>query len=173
MHQIRVSRLSQDFSKVLGMQIKEKEKLYQACMFHDLGKCRISQEIINKPGKLTEEERTEIQKHSGYGWQIATEIDMPADVAQIILYHHENYDGSGYPHGLTGNRIPYHARILRILDCYDALISDRPYRAKISVIDALKTIEREGDYFDPQLLSCFKEFIISPSKRLTGAIGGR
>ncbi len=123
---------------------------------HDIGKIAINDKILNKPGKLTNEEWDEIKRHPEIGYRILSSIPEYARIAEDILSHHENYDGKGYPRGLKGEEIPIRARIIALADAYDAMISDRPYRKGMSHLDAIKEIKRcRGMQFDPNVTDIF------------------
>ena len=124
--------------------------------FHDIGKVGIPDGILKKPGPLTEEERKIMQIHTEIGHRIATASDELAPIADWILKHHERWDGKGYPLGLSGEDIPLESRILAIVDAYDAMTNDRPYRKALSVEEAVKEVRRcAGSQFDPKLVDLF------------------
>lgn len=158
-HGVRVANLSIGFAKLLRLPKKEIENLYISGLFHDLGKAYIDQDILNKEGKLTSCERKDIQAHSSHSYYEILYLNYSEDIANNILYHHENWDGSGYPTGLSGNDIPIGSRILKLTDVFDALTSDRPYRKKLSFEKALCIMEREKAHYDPNLLAMFFKFI--------------
>ncbi|SEA38375.1 putative two-component system response regulator [Desulfuromusa kysingii] len=145
------------------------EVLYQAAPLHDIGKVAIPDAILLKPGRLTAEEFTIMEKHTLFGSEaiqrtetIHGDNELLHTAAEIAEFHHEKWDGSGYPHGRRGNEIPLGARLMTIADVYDALISKRPYKEAFSHEVAVKTIlEGDGythpDHFDPQILSCFQK----------------
>src|SRR5260370_24567106 len=123
---------------------------------HDIGKLAIPDAILLKPGALTEEERRIIQSHVRIGHNLVKRIPFLADAAEIILTHHERWDGSGYPRGLKGADIPLSARIFAVVDTLDAMTSDRPYRSALPFRDARNEIERlAGTQFDSQVVSIF------------------
>jgi HD-GYP domain-containing protein (c-di-GMP phosphodiesterase class II) len=125
---------------------------------HDIGKLAIPDAILRKPGTLTSEERTLIQGHVQIGYNLVKHIPFLADAAEIILAHHERWDGSGYPRGLKANDIPINARIFAVADTLDAMTSDRPYRPAISFQDARNEITRlAGSLFDPRVVSTLLE----------------
>jgi putative nucleotidyltransferase with HDIG domain len=127
-----------------------------AALLHDTGKLAIPEHILNKPGKLTPTEFDAMKTHVNVGAQILSAIDFPFPVVPIVLAHHENWDGSGYPNGLKGDQIPIGARILSVVDCFDALTSDRPYRRALSEDEALAIIlERRGTMYDPAVVDTF------------------
>src|SRR4030066_333655 len=159
-HAERLIRLSELLGKKINLDIIELNKLKLLAMLHDIGKISIPDNIVLKPGKLTPEEWEVMKKHSEIGHRIAESSPDLAQIAPGILYHHERWDGSGYPSGLKGGRIPIISRILSIVDAYDAMISDRPYRKGMSEEKALKELERcAGTQFDPYLVEKFFEII--------------
>jgi putative nucleotidyltransferase with HDIG domain len=127
-----------------------------AALLHDLGKLRVPEHILNKPGRLTSAEFEKIKSHSSVGAEILSSIDFQYPVVPIVRHHHENWNGSGYPDGLAGTEIPIGARILAVVDCFDALTSDRPYRPGLSDEEATRIlIERRGTMYDPVIVDCF------------------
>jgi putative nucleotidyltransferase with HDIG domain len=127
-----------------------------AALLHDLGKLRVPEHILNKPGKLTAAEFEKIRSHSSVGAEILSSIDFRYPVVPIVRHHHENWDGTGYPDGLAGTEIPIGARILAVVDCFDALTSDRPYRPRLSEEEATRIlVERRGTMYDPVVVDCF------------------
>ncbi len=148
---------------------KQQEMLYQAAPLHDIGKVAIPDAILLKPARLNSEEFAVMEKHTVYGSDairrtatIYGENELLRVAAEIAEFHHEKWDGSGYPHGRKGEKIPLSARLMTIADVYDALISKRPYKEAFSHDEAVTTI-LEGDgytspeHFDPQILACFKQ----------------
>ncbi|MBG0790520.1 MAG: HD-GYP domain-containing protein [Desulfovibrionaceae bacterium] len=155
-HSINVSAIAVVFGEYIGMTREELVDLGMAGMMHDLGKTSIAQSIINKPGRLTAKEFAEIRKHPGYGFALLKDNkDIPSRVLEAIRLHHEKYNGSGYPHGLTRKDIPAFARIIGLADIYDALTSDRCYRDAILPNKALGIMygmrEQEFDPLEIQL----------------------
>ena len=123
-----------------------------------MGKLAVPEQILNEPGKLTVAEFEVMQTHSSVGADILSAIDFPYPVVPIVRDHHENWDGSGYPDGLSGTEIPIGARILAVVDCFDALTSDRPYRARLTVDKAISILsERRGSMYDPLVVDVFME----------------
>src|SRR5215217_4792127 len=121
-----------------------------------MGKLAVPEHILNKPGKLTEAEFEKMKLHAGVGADILSAIDFPYPVVPIVRHHHENWDGTGYPTGIRGTDIPIGARILSVVDCFDALTSDRPYRPKLSNREALDIlVERRGTMYDPLIVDTF------------------
>lgn len=127
-----------------------------ASLLHDMGKLAVPEYILNKPGRLTAAEFDRMKVHASVGADILSAINFPYPVVPIVRHHHENWDGSGYPDGLKGNDIPVGARILSVVDCFDALTSDRPYRPRLSDNDALRILkERRGVMYDPLIVDIF------------------
>ena len=127
-----------------------------AALLHDMGKLAVPEYILNKPGKLTDAEFAKMKLHATIGADILTAIEFPYPVVPIVRHHHENWDGTGYPAGLKGTDIPIGARILSVVDCFDALTSDRPYRPRLSDEEAMKILfERRGSMYDPLIVDTF------------------
>ncbi|MCC7181459.1 MAG: HD domain-containing protein [Acidobacteria bacterium] len=129
-----------------------------AALLHDLGKLVVPEHILNKPGKLTAGEFERMKLHAGVGADILSSIRFPYPVVPIVRHHHENWDGTGYPDGLKGTQIPLGARVLSVVDCFDALTSDRPYRARLSDEEAIAILmARRGTMYDPLVVDTFVE----------------
>ncbi len=127
-----------------------------AALLHDTGKIAVPEHILNKPGKLTAAEFEKMKLHAPIGAEILSAIDFPYPVVPIVRHHHENWDGTGYPDRIAGNAIPIGARILSVVDCFDALTSDRPYRRRMSNDVALAILmERRGTMYDPAIVDTF------------------
>ena len=127
-----------------------------ASLLHDMGKLAVPEYILNKPGKLTPAEFDRMKLHASVGADILSAIKFPYPVVPIVRHHHENWDGSGYPDGLHGSSIPIGARILSVVDCFDALTSDRPYRPRLSDSEAIRILlERRGAMYDPLIVDTF------------------
>ncbi len=135
----------------------EKATIELAALLHDIGMIGVQEEILHKVEKLTELERDEIKKHVFYSIKILEDIKQLDKVTDIIKYHHEFYNGGGYPFGIKGDEIPLGARIIAIADAYDSLVSFRPYREGLTPEDAIKKIEeKRGEQFDPRILDIFE-----------------
>lgn len=127
-----------------------------AALLHDMGKLAVPEYILNKPGKLTAAEFEKMKLHASVGADILSAIQFPYPVVPIVRHHHENWDGTGYPTGIKGTSIPIGARILSVVDCFDALTSDRPYRPKLSDEEALAILkDRRGTMYDPMIVDTF------------------
>lgn len=162
MHVIRMSHYSRIIARAAGFSEHEADDLLNAAPMHDVGKIGIPDSIIRKPGKLDADEWREMQRHAEIGAEIighdASSLLQMA--RRIALYHHEKWDGSGYPEGLKGEAIPIEARIVAIADVFDALTSVRPYKKAWTVDDAVNLIVSEsGKHFDPTLVSVFVQEI--------------
>jgi len=158
MHVIRMSHYARLLALAAGCNPDWAEDLLNAAPMHDVGKIGIPDAILQKPGKLTEEEWVVMRRHPEIGAEIIG--DSPAHVLQlarsVALCHHEKWDGSGYPAGLAGNAIPLDARIVALADVFDALTSERPYKKAWAPGDAIAHIqEQAGRHFDPALVECF------------------
>jgi diguanylate cyclase (GGDEF)-like protein/putative nucleotidyltransferase with HDIG domain len=129
-------------------------------LLHDVGKLIVPAEVLNKPGKLTDEEWALVRKHPEAGEQMLADVAFPWDVAPMVRSHHERWDGKGYPDGLAGENIPLTARILCVADVYDALTTERSYKRAFSQLEAIEIMRREiGKQFDPQLFARFEEMV--------------
>ena len=156
-HSRRVAELAGRFAKILSLPRREAELLETGAKLHDIGKIGIPEEILNKPGRLTDQEFDVIKSHPVIGEQILLPLEFLADARPIVRHHHERWDGSGYPDGLKGAEIPRPAAILSICDAYDALTSDRPYRPGLPAIEALAILEKgAGTQWHPDLVQRFE-----------------
>ncbi len=155
-HSERVSRMAIQLAKRLGFAESEIEYLEYAAILHDIGKIGIEDRILGKKDKLTDAEYEKVKEHPVIGANILGSIEFLKRCSQTVLYHHEHFDGRGYPYGLKGEEIPKPARLLAIIDAYDAMSSDRPYRKKLSAEDILKELEMgTGKQFDPIMVEAF------------------
>lgn len=166
-HSNRVSEYSVLIGKKLGLSEDDISRLRIGGLFHDVGKIGISDSILQKDGKLTDEEYLEIKEHPTIGAQILSNSSIFEEIIPIVKYHHERYDGKGYPEGLKGNDIPYLARITAIADAYDAMTSRRVYRDSLSldvVIDEIK--KNKGTQFDPEIADVFLDILENDYKKI-------
>ena len=137
-----------------------------AAILHDIGKIGIPDSILFKTYILTPSEWKKMREHSCIGYRMAKNIPDFASIAQEILYHHERWDGTGYPEGLKGEKIPLLSRIISIIDAYDVMQSRRPYKGSISKTEALKEIKRcAGTQFDPLLVEVFLKIVKNNASR--------
>jgi diguanylate cyclase (GGDEF)-like protein/PAS domain S-box-containing protein/putative nucleotidyltransferase with HDIG domain len=159
-HVERTVRYATEIAKAMGMAEDEVELVRQAAILHDLGKIGISEKILLKKAKLTKRDFEEIKKHPQIGADIVRPIQVLQRIAPYILYHHERWDGRGYPRGLKGEDIPLGARIIAISDVYEALISKRPYRNALPKEEAVTIIrDASGTQFDPTIVDVFMKVI--------------
>lgn len=166
-HSIRVTNIALTLARFLDLSSQELEALSNAGYLHDVGKIGISDSILLKPGPLTPTERAIIQTHPLIGEKIVEPLGFTPQEKDLILLHHERWDGQGYPRGLQGRSIPFLCRLLALADVFDALTSDRPYRQAFTVPDALAEIETQaGHQFDPDLSRKFIHLagVLDPQK---------
>jgi putative nucleotidyltransferase with HDIG domain len=156
-HLQRVRVYALELAKDLELSAPETEALKAASVLHDIGKLAVPEHIISKPGKLTPEEFEKMKIHPIVGAEILEQVRFPYPVAPIVRCHHEKWDGSGYPDGISGGAIPIGARILAAVDCLDALASDRQYRRALPLDQAMAYVEKEaGKAFDPRVVAALK-----------------
>ena len=160
-HSVNVDILSVILGVACGLRDDELRKLSQAALLHDVGKTCVPIEIINKPGRLTDEEFTEVKKHPYYGYNMLRDNYEISSVARnAILSHHENEDGSGYPRGLTGDKIHLFAKIIHVADVYDALTTKRVYKEAMNPADAMEYLMANTErMFDKELVATFMEYV--------------
>ena len=156
-HIRRVQGAALALAKEVGVTDEETLKAIEAAaLLHDTGKIAVPEHILNKPGKLTEAEFAKMKLHAPIGAEILSAIEFPYPVVPIVRHHHENWDGTGYPDGLKGAEIPLGARILSVVDCFDALTSDRPYRPRMTDEQSLAILkDRRGKMYDPVIVDAF------------------
>src|SRR4029077_15394 len=153
-HLQRVRIYAMELAREMGLTEDETEALRAASVLHDIGKLAVPEHIISKPGKLTPEEFEKMKVHPIVGAEIVEQVRFPYPVAPIVRSHHEKWDGSGYPDGLSGEAIPIGARILSAVDCLDALASDRQYRRALPLDEAMAHVMRDsGKAFEPRVFA--------------------
>ena len=158
-HVRRVQAYAIGLARALGITDElELKAIEAAALLHDTGKLAVPEHILNKPGKLTEAEFEKMKRHVDVGADILALVQFPYPVVPIVHCHHESWDGTGYPRGIAGEDIPIGARILSVVDCFDALTSDRPYRGRMTEAAALQILrERSGHMYDPHVVATFIE----------------
>nr|WP_231701428.1 HD domain-containing phosphohydrolase [Clostridium botulinum] len=163
-HSHRVSMLCQDMGHALGLTESETEELKTIGLLHDIGKIAIEENILNKREELTEDEWQEIKRHPEIGYRILNTVNDMLEIAEYVLYHHERWDGKGYPKGLKGEEIPLQSRIITIVDAYDAMTSQRSYRNALQEEIAIEELKiNSGTQFDPELVRIFIEKVLNKS----------
>jgi len=163
-HSKNVARYSSAIAKEMKLSKKLMNQLYTGGLLHDIGKIGVPENIINKPGSLTVEEFEMIKQHTVLGYELIKDIPeiKKMGIPDMVLYHHERYDGTGYPKGLKRDEIPLVARIMAVADSFDALTTNRVYRDKVNIKDALKEIEKnKGLQFDPEVVDAFLKVALS------------
>lgn len=156
-HIRRVQICTVELAKCLGVTDPgQLQAIEAAALLHDMGKLAVPEHILNKPGKLSAAEFDKMKTHAEIGADMLSSIKFPYPVVPVVRHHHENWDGSGYPNGISGVDIPLGARILSVVDCFDALTSDRPYRPALTPSQAFEILrERRGTFYDPLIVDTF------------------
>ena len=164
-HSMRVAYFSLVTGKELGLSDEEMKELELSAIFHDIGKIGTPDQVLNKPSRLTEEEFLVMKQHPEQSYEILKEYPIFEKIALNARYHHERYDGRGYPEGMKGEEIPLFARIILIADTFDAMTSTRPYRKGLDYSVAYEELNQfSGSQFDPK---CVKAFISGMAKEAT------
>ncbi|MBQ9544499.1 MAG: HD domain-containing protein [Clostridia bacterium] len=159
-HSLRVAEYTALIAKKLGKSRDEIDQIYNIALLHDIGKISIPDNILNKPGRLTDEEFAIMKSHSRRGFDILKDITIAPELALGAGYHHERYDGKGYPAGLSGDRIPEVAQIIAVADCFDAMYSNRPYRKQLEIGVVMDEIKRaSGSQLNPKIVDAFEELL--------------
>ena len=159
-HSERVSRLTVTLAKEMGVPKERLVDIERGALLHDVGKIGVPDAVLQKPDSLNEKEFEAMQKHPLLAGLMVSNVGFLEGAMPILLYHHERYDGTGYPFGLEGEAIPLEARIFAVVDAYDAMTSDRPYRKAMPPEDALAEIKRNSrSQFDPRVVEAFTNVI--------------
>ncbi|NPV80275.1 MAG: HD-GYP domain-containing protein [Firmicutes bacterium] len=159
-HSKNVADHSEIIAREMGLPIDDQKAIYLAGLLHDVGKIGVPRSSLSKPSKLTDEELKEVHKHPILSYELISEIPGFKGIAEIVLYHHERYDGHGYPHGIKGEKIPLGSRILCVADSFDAMVSERVYRHAIPVPEAISELEQcAGTQFDPEVVLAFCSYL--------------
>ena len=155
-HSTRLAEWAMHVARELGTDDRYLSDIETAALLHDIGKIGIPDAILNKPGKLSTEEYDLLKKHPEFGWGAMRHLPQMERASLFILHHHENFDGRGYPAGLSELDIPIGARIVSVIDAFDAMVSDRPYRKGLPFQEAIRRLnEASGSQFDPAVVQCF------------------
>jgi ribonuclease P protein subunit RPR2 len=156
-HAERVARYAIEIGRQLGLARPDAPEIEFGFLLHDVGKLAVPDSILFKPGPLTAEERALMSRHTIVGAEIMRDIEFLAEASKVVRSHHERWDGSGYPDGLAGESIPLTARVFAVADVFDALTTNRPYRAALSFEEAHEMILAEsGKHFDPDVVAAFE-----------------
>lgn len=159
-HSARVTEFAVKIAENMGLPEEEKDIIRYASLLHDIGKIGIKERILKKPDKLTEEERREMETHPLIAARILQNVALLEPVMNLVMHHHERYDGKGYPSGLAGEDIPLGARIIAVADAFESMISDRPYRKALPLEEAVAELIRgRGTQFDPRVVDVFLEML--------------
>ncbi len=158
-HSVAVGTLMINFARELGLPEEDVRMMGLGGLFHDIGKIRIAKTVLNKPGKLSAEEWDEMRRHPEMGHALLLDGEVPPTALDVCLHHHEKVDGSGYPFGLAGDQISLAARMGAICDVYDALTSERPYKAACAPVAAVAAMASWAGHFDPDLLFIFMKSV--------------
>ena len=161
MHSSRVSNICQSIASKLNFTKDAVSQMRIAGLIHDIGKIGVDENILNKPGRLTLEEKRDVERHPEIGWKILSSTTEFSELAQFVLNHHENWDGTGYPNGLKGDAIQLEARIISVADSYDAMTSERSYKTGMSKEAAIVELKRcSGTQFDPDIVDVFVNMVL-------------
>ena len=156
-HSERVAEYALRLSNCLGLSKDTTERIELAAYLHDIGKIGIPKEVLNKPGHFSEQEASLMRHHPAIGHDILSNVSGMETIAKIVRHHHEKFDGTGYPDRMKGENIPFESRLLCVVDVFDALTTDRPYRKRLSHEEAFKIIMTlSGTHFDPEITEGFK-----------------
>jgi putative nucleotidyltransferase with HDIG domain len=161
-HSLQVTKLAVQLARKMRIPEKDLINIYRGALLHDVGKIGVPDFILRKPGRLTEPEWVEMRKHPQYAFEMLAQIEYLRPAIDIPYCHHEKWDGSGYPRGLKGEEIPLAARIFAVADVWNAMISERVYRAALPQQEVLSyLVENRGAHFDPQVVDAFIEMVSS------------
>jgi len=175
-HSERVARFSELLGRELGLNRTQMKSLEYGALLHDIGKIGVPDAILRKPGPLTTEEWARMREHPLLGLRILSGVGFLESAALVVVQHHERWDGRGYPYGLSGTAIDRNARIFAVADAFDAMISDRVYRAGRPFAEASEELRRRaGQQFDPEVIECFaripqREWELARERKLECAI---
>jgi HD-GYP domain-containing protein (c-di-GMP phosphodiesterase class II) len=155
-HSERVTHYSVAIAREMRLSERRIQAIEYAGFLHDMGKVGIHHDILTKPGSLTEDEWKTMREHPAIGARIVSDLDFLKGAREVVLYHHERYDGRGYPEGLAGEAIPLEARIAKVADAFDAMMSSRPYRESLGLEKSIQELkDGKGTEFDPTVVDAF------------------
>jgi HD-GYP domain-containing protein (c-di-GMP phosphodiesterase class II) len=172
LHSTRLAEWGLLVARSLGVSERDMYGLEMGALLHDIGKVGVPDNILNKPGKLTDEEYEIVKRHPEYGWTVIRKLRGLEQSSLYVLHHHENFDGTGYPAKLKGHETPIGARIVSVIDAFDAMVSARPYRKGMPIPEALKRLhEASAKQFDPSVVKSFTEFAQNEMASVIEAVG--
>jgi HD-GYP domain-containing protein (c-di-GMP phosphodiesterase class II) len=172
LHSTRLAEWGLLVARNLGVSERDMYELEMGALLHDIGKVGVPDHILNKPGKLTPEEYEVVKRHPEFGWTVIRKLRGLEQSSLYVLHHHENFDGTGYPAKLKGHETPIGARIVSVIDAFDAMVSARPYRKGMPIAEALKRLhDVSGKQFDPAVVNSFTEFAQSEMASVIEAVG--
>jgi HD-GYP domain-containing protein (c-di-GMP phosphodiesterase class II) len=172
-HSTRLAEWGLRVARDLGVSEAGMSDIEMGALLHDIGKIGVPDAILNKPGRLTEEEFAAVKRHPEFGWTVIRNLPGLERTSLFVLHHHENFDGKGYPAGLKGSEIPIGARIVSVIDAFDAMVSSRPYRRGMPLDEAVRRLhEASGTQFDPAVIKSFIPIAQSEMSSVLEAVGG-
>jgi HD-GYP domain-containing protein (c-di-GMP phosphodiesterase class II) len=172
MHSTRLAEWGLRVARSLGVPEHSLPDLETGALLHDIGKVAIPESILGKPARLTHEEFEIVKRHPEFGWTVIRNLPGLEHTSLQILHHHENFDGTGYPAGLKGTEIPIGARIVSVIDSFDAMISNRPYRAGLPMKEVIRRLhESSGTQFDPLVVDAFVRIVEAEMPIVLEAVG--
>lgn len=171
-HSTRLAEWALHVAGEIGLDEASFPDIEVAALLHDIGKIGVPDAILNKPGRLTDDEYDLMKKHPEYGWSVLRQMPGFERVSLLILHHHESFDGKGYPGGLAGERIPIGSRIVSVIDAFDAMVSSRPYRAGMPLEEAERRLtQASGTQFDPTVVQRFLPLARAEMPAVLAAVG--
>jgi HD-GYP domain-containing protein (c-di-GMP phosphodiesterase class II) len=171
-HSTRLAEWGLRVARDLGVPESKMPDLEMGALLHDIGKVGVPDGILNKPGRLTPEEFEIVKRHPEFGWTVIRKLPGLEQTSLYVLHHHENFDGTGYPAQLKSSEIPIGARIVSVIDAFDAMVSSRPYRAGMPVEEAIRRLlQASGSQFDPAVIQSFVPIARSEMSSVLEAVG--
>jgi HD-GYP domain-containing protein (c-di-GMP phosphodiesterase class II) len=171
-HSTRLAEWGLRVARDLGVPEQDMPDLEMGALLHDIGKIGVPDGILNKPGRLTPDEYEVVKRHPEFGWTVVRNLPGMEKTSLYVLHHHENFDGTGYPARLRYSEIPIGARIVSVIDAFDAMVSSRPYRAGLPLEEAIKRLHQSsGTQFDPGVVKSFVRFAQSEMPAVLAAVG--
>jgi HD-GYP domain-containing protein (c-di-GMP phosphodiesterase class II) len=171
-HSTRLAEWGMRVGQELGIPEESLHDIEMAAVVHDIGKIGVPDAILNKSGPLTDDDRALINKHPEYGWGVLRLFPALSQTSLITLHHHESFDGAGYPGKLRSSEIPLGARIVTVIDSFDAMVSNRPYRKGLPTEEAKRRlVQSSGTQFDPAVVKCFLEIVDAELPAVFAAVG--